>query len=216
VTTTAKPSVMPQVVGKKLADAQDALPGIQPTIVDKIDATAGDGTVIEQDPAAGAAIGDTVKLTVARQAQLVYLDSAQPASGQWEANQNANIAGKNYLHSLGARVESDSRTEAIEYNISKGFRRFTATAGIDDNAGDSSLKMQLEIFADGREIFNKPVAYGTPTPIDLDVSGVLRLRFQYEGVSGSDSSFSRSYLVLGTAELLGLPGEVPTSPTTTG
>ncbi|MEV6622164.1 protein kinase [Amycolatopsis sp. NPDC051106] len=216
MTTTAKPSVMPQVVGKKLADAQDALPGIQPTIVDKIDATAGDGTVIEQDPAAGAAIGDTVKLTVARQAQLVYLDSAQPASGQWEANQNANIAGKNYLHSLGARVESDSRTEAIEYNISKGFRRFTATAGIDDNAGDSSLKMQLEIFADGREIFNKPVAYGTPTPIDLDVSGVLRLRFQYEGVSGSDSSFSRSYLVLGTAELLGLPGEVPTSPTTTG
>ena len=216
VTTTAKPSVMPDVVGKKLADAQDALPGIQVTTVDKIDATAADGTVIEQDPAPGAAIGDRVKLTVARQAQLVYLDSAQPASGQWEANQNANIAGKNYLHSLGAQVESDSHTEAVEYNISKGFRRFTATAGIDDNAGDSSLKMQLEIFADGREIFNKPVAYGTPTPIDLDVSGVLRLRFQYEGVSGDNSSFSRSYLVLGTAELLGLPGEVPTSPTTTG
>ncbi|WP_329054467.1 protein kinase [Amycolatopsis sp. NBC_01488] len=215
VTTTAKPSVMPNVVGKKLAAAQDALPGIQVTTVDKIDATADDGTVIAQDPAAGAAIGATVTLTVARQAQLVYLDSAQPASGSWDANQNANIAGKNYLHSLGAQVASDSRTEAVEYNVSKGFRRFTATAGIDDNAGDSSLKMQLEIFADGREIFNKPVAYGTPTPIDLDVSGVLRLRFQYEGVSGNSECCARSYLVLGTAELLGLPGEVPTSTTTT-
>jgi serine/threonine protein kinase len=216
VTTTAKPSVMPQVVGKKLAVAQDALPGLQVTTVDKIDATADDGTVIAQDPAAGAAIGDTVKLTVARQAQLVYLDSAQPASGQWDANENANIAGKNYLHSLGDAVDASTSTHGVEYNIAKGFRRFTATAGIDDNASDSSLKMQLEIFADGREIFNKPVAFGTPTPIDLDVSGVLRLRFQYEAVSGNRDCCTRSYLVLGTAELLGLPGEVPTSPTTTG
>lgn len=217
VTTTAKPSVMPQVVGKKLADAQDALPGIQVTTVDKIDATAADGTVIEQDPAAGAAIGATVKLTVAHQAQLVYLDSVRPASGDWNSSiQNTNIAGKNYLHALGSSVEVSTETQGIEYNIAKGFRRFTATAGIDDNAGDSSLKMQLEIFADGREVFNKPVPYGSPVPIDLDISGVLRLRIQWEGVTGNRRACcNASYLVLGTAELLGLPGEVPTSPTTT-
>jgi len=218
VTTTAKPSVMPDVVGKKLADAQDALPGIQVTTVDKIDATAADGTVIEQDPAAGAAIGGTVKLTVAHQAQLVYLDSVHPASGEWNSGvQNTNIAGKNYLHALGRSVNYDTETQGVEYNIAKGFRRFTATAGIDDNAGDSSLKMQLEIFADGREVFNKPVPYGAPVPVDLDISGVLRLRIQWEAVSGNRSaSGNYSYLVLGTAELLGLPGEVPTSPTTTG
>ncbi|MFJ9781469.1 protein kinase [Amycolatopsis sp. NPDC101161] len=217
VITTAKPSVMPQVVGKKLAEAQDALPGIQVTTVDKIDATADDGTVIAQDPAAGAAIGDTVKLTVARQAQLVYLDSVRPASGDWNSSiQNTNIAGKNYLHALGSSVEVSTETQGIEYNIAKGFRRFTATAGIDDNAGDSSLKMQLEIFADGREVFNKPVPYGSPVPIDLDISGVLRLRIQWEGVTGNRRACcNASYLVLGTAELLGLPGEVPTSPTTT-
>ncbi|MEU5261736.1 protein kinase [Amycolatopsis sp. NPDC021455] len=214
-TTTATPTVMPNVIGKKLADAQDALPGLQPTIEDKIDATASDGTVIAQDPAAGAAIGGPVKLTVARQAQLVYLDSMKPSTGDWSNSvQNANIAGKNYLHALGNEVRAETTTQGIEYTISKGFRRFTATAGIDDNASDSSLKMQLEIFADGRQIFNKPVVYGTPTPIDLDVSGVLRLRIQYEGVSGRSCCYS-SYLVLGTAELLGLPGEVPTSPTTT-
>ena len=218
VTTTAKPSVMPDVVGKKLADAQDALPGIQVTTVDKIDATAADGTVIEQDPAAGAAIGGTVKLTVAHQAQLVYLDSVHPASGEWNSGvQNTNIAGKNYLHALGRSVNYDTETQGVEYNIAKGFRRFTATAGIDDNAGDSSLKMQLEIFADGREVFNKPVPYGAPVPVDLDISGVLRLRIQWEAVSGNRSaSGNYSYLVLGTAELLGLPGEVPTSTTTTG
>ncbi|WP_284746811.1 protein kinase domain-containing protein [Amycolatopsis sp. RTGN1] len=218
VTTTAKPSVMPDVMGKKLADAQDALPGIQVTTVDKIDATAADGTVIEQDPAAGAAIGGTVKLTVARQAQLVYLDSGHPASGEWSSSvQNANIAGKSYLHAVGIEVSANTDTHGVEYNISKGFRRFTATAGIDDNAVDSSLKLQLEVFADGREVFNKPVPYGTPVPVDLDISGVLRLRIQWEAVSGNQNICCRSsYLVLGTAELLGLPGEVPTSPTTTG
>jgi serine/threonine protein kinase len=218
VTTTAKPSVMPQVVGKKLADAQDALPGIQPTIVDKIDATAGDGTVIEQDPAAGAAIGDTVKLTVARQAQLVYLDSVHITSGEWSYDgENITIAGKSYLHAVGAAVDANTDTHGIEYNIAKGFRRFTATAGIDDNAVDSSLKMQLEIFADGRQIFSKPVSYGTPLPVDLDISGVLRLRIQWEALSGKQSQCCRgNAFVLGTAELLGLPGEVPTSPTTTG
>ncbi|HEY3466187.1 MAG TPA: protein kinase [Amycolatopsis sp.] len=218
VTTTAKPSVMPGVVGKKLADAQDALPGIQVTTVDKIDATAADGTVIAQDPAAGAAIGDTVTLTVARQAQVVYLDSVHVAAGDWSNDvQNTNIAGKNYLHAVGADVYYGTSAQGVEYNISKGFRRFTATAGIDDNAVDSSLKMQLEIFADGREVFTKPVPYGTPIPIDLDISGVLRLRIQWEAVSGNRARCcSGNYLVLGTAELLGLPGEVPTSPTTTG
>lgn len=214
-TSPSKPSVVPNLVGKKLAAAQDALPGVQVTPVDKIDATAADGTVIAQDPQPGAAMGDTVTLTVARQPELVYLDSVDPASGDWSGGENADIAGKNYLHVLAAQVYSTMSSQAVEYNISKGFRRFTATAGINDSAADSSLKMQLEIFADGREVFNKPVVYGTPLPIDIDVSGVLRLRFQYEGVSGRGCC-PRSYLVLGTAELLGLPGEVPSATTTTG
>jgi serine/threonine-protein kinase len=214
-TAPSRPSTVPNVIGKKLAEAQDAMPGVQFTIVDKIDATAADGTVIAQDPKAGTPMGDTVTLTVARQAELVYLDSVSPASGDWSGNvKNTDIAGKNYLHSLGSSVSQETGTTAVEYNISKGFRRFTATAGIDDNANDSSLKMQLEIFADGREIFNKPVTYGTPVPVDLDISGVLRLRIQYEGVSGNNRCCQTSYLVLGTAELLGLPGEVPTTTAT--
>ncbi len=218
-TTTAKPSVMPSVVGKNLADAQDALPGIQVTPVDKIDATAADGTVIAQDPAAGAAIGGTVTLTVARQAQVVYLDSIHTATGEWSYDgENVNIAGKGYLHAVGSSVDANTDTHGVEYNIAKGFRRLTATAGIDDNAVDSSLKMQLEIFADGREVFSKPVSYGTPLPVDVDISGVLRLRIQWEALAGKRTMCCNgNAFVLGTAELLGLPGEVPTStPTTTG
>jgi serine/threonine protein kinase len=214
-TSPSKPSVVPNLVGKKLAAAQDALPGVQVTPVDKIDATAADGTVIAQDPQPGAAMGDTVTLTVARQAEVVYLDSVRPSTGQWSDVKNTDIAGKNYLHAVGSNVDSTTRTDLVEYNISKGFRRFTATAGIDDNATDSSLKMQLEIFADGREIFNKPVPYGTPVPVDLDISGVLRLRIQWESISGNGCC-GGNYLVLGTAELLGLPGEVPSATTTTG
>jgi hypothetical protein len=56
---------------------------------------------------------------------------------------------------------------------------------------------------------------GKPTPIDIDLSGVLRLRLSWQVANPAcNSGVGGDAFDLGEAKLLGLPGEAPT-PTTT-
>lgn len=203
----------PDLVGKKLADAQDALPSsLQVEIVDSIQQGATPGTVVAQEPKPGEALNGKMKLTVAREAVQAYLEDFKPVAGNWDNPQNTGqIAGKSYLHSLMGYVDCYSRTEYVEILVSKGYRRLVATAGMDDSATNPDLKVQLEIFGDGRKLVSSILEYGKPTPVDLDVSGVLRLKVQWT----STSKACQDYFVLGEASLFGLPGEVPTAATST-
>ena len=67
-----------------------------------------------------------------------------------------------------------SRTR-LTYRLAGGFRRFKATAGIDDSVRPAG-HVRLVIHGDGRMLFEADVA-GTDAPklLDLDVSGVRRL-----------------------------------------
>jgi hypothetical protein len=213
-TTSAAPpmTTAPNLVGKTLTDAEKILP---PTVkVSTVDTVgAADGTITAQDPAAGTPLNGTIQLTVARQPVIVYLDTVTPATGQWDTNLNAaSLGGKNYLDVVGSQADNCGSPGAVEYNVAKGFRQLSATAGIDDGAADSTLKVQLEIYADGRRVFSNAVQFGTPVPVTVDLTGVLRLRFQWELLSSSNGFCEHSdVLALGEAELLGLPGEVPTT-----
>ncbi|MEU8631356.1 protein kinase [Amycolatopsis sp. NPDC048633] len=217
-TTSAAPTIAPDLIGRKLADAQDLLGnGIQVDTVNSIEQTAPAGTVIDQDPKAGGALNGHIKLTVAQSAVEVYLSDLRPVNGNSWTNDTlpADIAGKSYLHSVSKSVSYCSDTGAIEYNISKGYRRFAATAGMDDNSGDAGLKVQLEVFGDGRKLKSVTLELGKATPIDVDVSGVLRLRLSWQVANATCSGgVGGDAFALGEAKLLGLPGEVPT-PTTT-
>jgi hypothetical protein len=172
--------------------------------------------VLGQEPAAGQPVADTAKLFVARPAVTVYLDALTPTAGRWGTSGDAlvvGMAGKQYLHSLGSTFDYSwcaTETPFAEYNLSKGYRRFVATAGLSDNSENSALKVQLEIFADGRLISNTPVVFNSVVPLDLDLTGVLRLKIQYQVTSGPKTC-SRSTFALGEAKLLGLAGEVPVS-----
>jgi serine/threonine-protein kinase len=217
-TTSAAPTVAPDLVGKKLSEAQDLLGnGVQIETVDSIEQTAAPGTVIGQDPKAGAALAGHIKLTVAQSAVEVYLADLRPVNGSSWSNddQPGNIAGKGYLHTVSKSVSSCSDTGAIEYNVSKGYRRFVSTAGMDDNSGDSGLKVEFEVFGDGRKLKSVTLELGKPTPIDIDLSGVLRLRLSWQVANPAcNSGVGGDAFDLGEAKLLGLPGEAPT-PTTT-
>ncbi len=210
-TTEAELTTAPDLVGMELADAQDQLPStVDVEIVDSIQQGAEPGTVVEQSPKAGEQLDGRISLTVAREAVQVYLDEFPPVNGSWDdADATASIAGKQYLHSLGARIASCNPGGEAEYNVSKGFRRLTTTASIEDNAENAEITAQLEIFADGRKVMSKTIGYGKPVPVDVDLSGVLRLKFQWRPVQ--EPCTEGGYLVLGEATLFGLPGEVPTA-----
>ncbi|HEX6358710.1 protein kinase domain-containing protein [Actinophytocola sp.] len=213
VTTTTEEqelTVAPDLVGMELAEAQDRLPStLEVEIVDSIQQGAEPGTVVEQDPKAGEPLDGTLKLVVAQDAVQMYLDEFPVLNGDWSDNSGpASIAGKTYLHSLSSYISCYDDGGQAEYNIAKGFRRLVATAALDDNSQIADATMQLEIFADGRSVFSGTIAYGTPTPIDLDLSGVLRLKFQWRVLQ--EACGDRT-LVIGEAKLFGLPGEVPTT-----
>jgi serine/threonine protein kinase len=143
-----------------------------------------------------------------------YLDELRPVTGSSSnGHQTGNVAGKAYLHTVAAGLYKCSEANFVEYNISKGYRKFTAAAGMDDNSEDSSLKAQLEVFGDGKKLLSTTLEINKLTPVDLDVTGVLRLKIGWQPVkSGDDCRSSDNYLDLGEAKLLGVPGEVPTSP----
>jgi serine/threonine-protein kinase len=151
-----------------------------------------------------------MRLTVARQPVLAFLDALTPATGEWDEIRAVDLSGKTYPHGVGMYITRCSSQDAVEYNLSRGYRRLVATAGIEDNAEDSSLQIQLEVFADGRRVAVHRIRYGTPTRLTIDVTGVLRLKVQWQPVAG-DLSCGRDLLALGEARLLGLPGEVPQS-----
>ena len=216
-TSVATLTSAPDLVGKALPEAQNMLPAtVTVEIVDIIQQGAEEGTVVAQEPGPGEPLQGKLKLTVARGPVQLNLDEYEPAAGGWtNVSDPVSIAGKSYLHSLVQQLGSCDRSGDIEYNLSKGFRGLTATAGIDDNARAPETKAQLEIYGDGRQLASVTVEFGKPTPIDVDVSAVLRLRFHWQLVAGPRCS-GAGYLVLGEATLLGLPGEVPSTTATTG
>jgi protein kinase-like protein/NPCBM/NEW2 domain-containing protein/PASTA domain-containing protein len=213
-TTDFKISTMPDLVGKKLGEARDKLPkSMNVEIVDQVDEKSADGTVLSQEPAAGQPVDGSAKLVVARPAVTVYLDGVKPTAGDWRVDgQAVGISGKQYLHSVGSNLFygcTSPNSYSVEYNLSKGYRRFVATAGISDDVETSATKIQLEVFADGRQIASAPLEFGAAVPLDLDLTNALRLKFQWQGI-GKQNCGSSTF-ALGEAKLLGLAGEVPTS-----
>jgi hypothetical protein len=83
-------------------------------------------------------------------------------------------------------------------------------AGIGDDAQYDALKMQLEVFADGRLLTSTSVEFGKVADLDLDLTNVLRLKFQWVATSGPRTCGDNTF-ALGEAKLLGLASEVPTS-----
>ncbi|WP_181771591.1 protein kinase domain-containing protein [Amycolatopsis pittospori] len=144
-----------------------------------------------------------------------YLGELEPVRGQFDSDhQTGSVAGKTYLHTVATRIYECNDPGSVEYNLSKGFRRLVASAGLDDNSPDSSLKVQLEIFGDDRKLLSTTTVLGKMVPVDVDLTGVLRLKIGWQPVKSGECGGSGNYLDLGEAKLLGLPEEVP-PPTTT-
>jgi len=216
-TTASAPvaTVMPDLVGKSLAAAQDILPAdVELEIVESIQQDATAGSVIAQEPKAGDPLPAKAKVTVARDAVRLALVDLGPVNGGWyRTGVPVSIAGTAYAMGLSDDMYCD-RSGVAEYNLTKGYRQLTATAGIDDSSASSDLKVQLGIFGDGRELARVLLEFGKPVPIDVDVSGVLRLKFEWQNMAPNRCSQGGD-MVLGDPTLIGLPGEAP-SVTSTG
>jgi hypothetical protein len=222
-TTTTDPATTapaggpaPNFVGQQYESAVQAAPaGLTLQAVNTVDEKDADGTILSQNPKAGAPVlNGTIQVTVARQPVVTYLDSLPTVSGQWTSADTTELSGKTYAHALVndqqfyCADESNASGDAVEYNLSRGYRRLEAVVGIDDNAQDSAVKVRVEAFVDGRPAGTVTAQYGKPATLKVDVAGGLRLKLQWVAVAGTCYSGTDS-LAFGEAKLLGLLGEVP-------
>lgn len=84
-----------------------------------------------------------------------------------------------------------------DLDLSRSFSRLRATLGLlDRSPGRASYR--VEVFGDGRLLGDYTASLGTASAIDLDVSGVLRLRIQVTKVGTASSydyiSFGEAYV----------------------
>ncbi|SCL71090.1 NPCBM/NEW2 domain-containing protein [Micromonospora peucetia] len=86
-----------------------------------------------------------------------------------------------------------------EYNIGTNWKRFTATAGLDDSS--SNWPMTVQIYSDGRRLVSVRAGLADPKRVDVDVTGATRLRIGYELLGNTCDYDNKPRLVLGTPTL---------------
>ena len=87
--------------------------------------------------------------------------------------------------------------------INRRGRQLTGTIGVSDADGLDATA-QVQITGDGKPLAQVSASYAAPAPIDLDISGVLRLEISV--VSGE----TRSRAVLGDMILKGSTADIDT------
>ncbi|WP_322778319.1 NPCBM/NEW2 domain-containing protein, partial [Frankia sp. Cas4] len=130
---------------------------------------------------------------------------------------SGSISGTKLPHSviLQANHYDDPKNVArAEYDLGRDYRRLQATVGLADDARSNAV-YQIEIYGDDRRLASHTVRLGNSVPIDLDVTGILRLRLTTTRVDGdvvdNDYSHYASASVFGDARITGVQGEVPTA-----
>lgn len=86
-----------------------------------------------------------------------------------------------------------------EYNLGTQWKRFTAIAGLDDSS--SNWPMTVQISGDGRRLASVRAGLADPKGVEVDVTGVTRLRIDYEVLGGTCDYNNPPLLVLGTPTL---------------
>lgn len=198
-----EPVTMPEVLGERLAAALRVLEPLGDVeTVDVINEDVPDGEVIEQVPEAGEPFSPSMTLMVARQPVITYLADREPVEGEAD-RESSQVSGETYTRAVTLTVPrySDDPEQRAGYNLGRYYREFRATVGLRDDM-PSAASVTVEVYGDGRELFSEEAGLGDAVPLELDVTGVLRLEFFVTGTR-------QVTVVWGDARVLGTPDEVP-------
>lgn len=214
LTISIAPPAVPDVTQQTYGTAEQTLTKLGFSVKENpiFDEKRADGLVIEQNPAAGATNASEVTLNVVRRPVVVYLSDMTPVSneGLWAFRtgiQKAN--GKSYSHGV-APVPTRTSVGTVEYDLSRQYRRLVGEIALDDKSPTGAVG-KVEIYGDGRLLTDPSIAFGTTTPVDVDITDVLRLRIAISETGGDGSA----PVILGDFKAQGLQSEVESTVTTT-
>ena len=132
-----------------------------------------------------------------------YLDSTRPVNASSYDSGAVNLSGKRYPRSVTLYC-SGSDGGYVEWSVA-GSRSFSATAGIADDARDTTGAIAEWLFydQDGHQLGKTiDVSVGHPAAVTLNLQNVVRLRVLCQGRDGKSSGGRFFYAVLGDAVLV--------------
>ena len=209
VVSVAAPQV-PDVTNSAFGDVEKQLTDLGFTVkeIPVFDESLIDGVITKQDPPPGAANAGTVTLTVARRPAVQFLSDLEDVSPGYVSADRGTQKSNGISYAHGILVDTFGSPGELEYDLSRQYRQLIGEVGLDD-AADTGSVVKLEMYGDERRLADYTLIFGTTTPVDIDVTGILRLRLSISALEG------RSQTVLGDLRLQGLPSEVGTSSTST-
>lgn len=157
-------------------------------------------------PAEATGGGLTVEPTATRQPSKVWLADLDviDVTGGTVRTGLQNLDGTSYTHSVYTFTCGRPNVE-YEYALGRKYAQMTGLLGLNDESPDALVRMQLEVSVDGEVVFQRTVGYGEFIPMDIDVSGRLRMSLRTTLIEddGKVGCASGGYFVLGDPTLTG-------------
>ncbi|MEX2462535.1 MAG: NPCBM/NEW2 domain-containing protein [Paenibacillaceae bacterium] len=99
------------------------------------------------------------------------------------------IAGSTYSRGLGIYLgEFSDGWGSVDYNLKGNYKQIYGYLGVDDYYRNSDAVGTIRIYGDGKEIYTSPKLKGGDEPlrIDVNLTGVLKLRIKFESDKKDD------------------------------
>lgn len=190
-------SPMPDFVGMKVADVRSWAEEREIEVRTETDLTdeLPAGEVVAQIPSAGAQVSQEIVVTIADAPIIVELAEYGSLDDFYGSRGEIQMNGTVYPDTI--YLTTSSRTAWITYNLSRDWTTLKAELGLSDEHSGNAV-VQVEIKGDDELLYSEAIAFGSITPIELDVTNVLRLSISSTPVEGKQTR-----LGLGEARLIG-------------
>ncbi|GJM36785.1 MAG: hypothetical protein DHS20C19_01520 [Acidimicrobiales bacterium] len=184
----SRQAATPDLVGMETADARDALVefGARGVIVREYVEGATPETVVETTPAAGEPLAHEVELLVAEPPAALFLTELSSAeSGGGCQRSDGQVNGTIFDDSLTCTPDR-ANVDDLEYALNRQLSRLDTTIGVSDLADETAV-VTFRVIADDRPE-EWTLGFGESQEISIDLTDVLRVRFEVTRVAATDDS----------------------------
>ena len=98
-------------------------------------------------------------------------------------NNQESIDGSFYEFSRSCYIQNAYPSGWEEYDLGRDYSRFTATIGQADRSENTQRNIRFTVYGDGDELYTRNLGFGSSAEVDVDVTGVLRLRLEVANLS---------------------------------
>ncbi len=203
-------ATVPDIAGKSGSEVSEMLGqlGAQVMLVQRYAPGSSAGDALEVMPAPGSPLPEDVTLVVAEPSSSVLLSELRAVSGGCSSGASSINAQEydNALSCSGSRPDVTSPTETA-WVIARAADRLSGIVGVADNASPAG-RVQVDFYGDGVPIASVTAGYGSPSPVDISTSGVLRLSVRVTDLSAPSAGYSSAAAVFGDLILTGGVGSI--------